>query len=419
MGLTYGNNARSLPKARFNFIAYFLIPFFYLMTVIIISCTLLIIAYFLDIASAYIKIPSVILLLALGMVAKQCCLFFSISVPNLNPLLPILGTIGLLLIVLEGSLELEINKSKIKQITIFSLQALLPMLALSLGLAFAFYTYSQASFKVCLANAIPFAIISSAIAIPSAKNMAHPSKEFITYESSLSDIFGVLFFNIVALNETLDIAFAGYFILQLGAILAFSFVAILTLAYLLQNLKHSVKFVPIIIMVILIYSLAKVYHLPALIFILLFGLFLGNLGELKHFKLAQYFNLAKFNPEVAKFKAYNAEITFLIRALFFILFGFLIQASEILNPHTIVWAAIISASIFLLRFLFLKCFKLPLFPLLFIAPRGLITVLLFLSLAPSQYVSLVNKSLVTQVIIITALVIMCGLIKLKKNEKND
>ena len=66
--------------------------------IIITICTLLLIAYLFDVSSALTKIPSVILLLTLGWVSKQLTVFFGIQVPDLNPLLPILGTIGLILI---------------------------------------------------------------------------------------------------------------------------------------------------------------------------------------------------------------------------------------------------------------------------------------------------------------------------------
>lgn len=56
---------------------------------------------------------------------------YEVPVPNLNPLLPVFGTIGLILIVLEGALELEINRSKLPFIGKSALLALLPMLLLS------------------------------------------------------------------------------------------------------------------------------------------------------------------------------------------------------------------------------------------------------------------------------------------------
>src|SRR3954453_8110474 len=98
---------------------------------IIAVCVLLIFAYIFDISSSKTKIPSVILLFVLGWTVKQVATFSEISVPDLTPILPILGTIGLILIVLEGALELELNKSKFPFIGRTSLIAFLPMLLLS------------------------------------------------------------------------------------------------------------------------------------------------------------------------------------------------------------------------------------------------------------------------------------------------
>jgi Na+:H+ antiporter len=66
------------------------------------------------------------------------------------------------------------------------------------------------------------------------------------------------------------------------------------------------------------------------------------------------------------------------------------------------------------RGLLLKLLKLPVSPLLFIAPRGLITILLFLAIMPTDNIALVNTSLVIQVIILTALVMMIGLMFFRK-----
>ena len=90
------------------------------------------------------------------------------------------------------------------------------------------------------------------------------------------------------------------------------------------------------------------------------------------------------------------------------------KKAEILNPETIIWALITVFIIFFFRGLLLKLLKLPVSPLLFIAPRGLITILLFLAIIPSDNIPLVNTSLVIQVIILTALVMMIGLMFSKK-----
>lgn len=388
------------------------------MTTAIIStiCLLLLLAYIFDISSPLTKIPSVILLLLLGWLVRQTTDFFQLHIPDLNPLLPIFGTIGLILIVLEGSLELELNKSKISIIKKSSLNALVPMFVLAFLIAFAFQYYSQVSFKTALVNAIPFCVISSAIAIPSVRNISAYHKEFTIYESSLSDIFGVLFFNFIALNDIINTQSFGNFALELLLIVVISFIAVLGLSFLLSRITHHITFTPIILIVILIYAVSKVYHLPGLIFILVFGLFLGNLDELKRFRWLEKLRPEKLDKEVKKFKEITVEATFLIRALFFMLFGYLMEAKEILNPETIPWAAAIVFSIIMVRWLALKISKLSASPLLFIAPRGLITILLFLAILPEQNIPIVNKSLIIQTIILSVFVMMLGLMTVKKNE---
>lgn len=379
-------------------------------TIIITFCVLLLLAYVFDLTSNKTKIPSVILLLMLGWVVKQVTVWFGFQLPDFNVVLPILGTVGLILIVLEGSLELEFNKSKLSLIKKSFIGSLLPMIALAFLLAFLFRYFGHSSLKSSMINAIPLCIISSAIAIPSVRNLTTQNKEFVIYESSLSDILGVLIFNFLALNETIDTSSFINFAIQFLIISTVSFIATIGLSFLLSKIDHHIKFVPIILLVVLIYEVSKIYNLPGLIFILLFGLSINNLDELKSFKWMDKFKLVELNKEVNKFKELTIEAAFLIRALFFLLFGYLIEINEVMNADTFIWALGIVFCIFIFRIIQLKLSRLPLLPLLFVAPRGLITILLFLSIEANQRIPLVNKPLIIQVIVLTALLMMIGLI---------
>ncbi len=386
-------------------------------TILITICILLLIAYIFDVSSSKTKIPSVILLLLIGWVVKQITNNFQIFVIDLSPILPILGTIGLILIVLEGSLEIELNKSKLPFVGKTTIISFVPILIFAFGLAAAFQYFENVSFKIALANAIPFAIISSSIAIPSAQNLPAKDREFITFESSLSDIFGVLFFNFITLNDEIGFALAGNFVVEIILMLLISFIATIGLAYLLSKIKHHVKYLPIILIIVLIYNISKMFHLPALIFILIFGIILGNIDEIKDLRFIKNFQLATLQREVHKFKELTIEIVFLVRALFFILFGYLINTSELLNSESIIWALSISIGIFFIRFIIFKIARIKINPLLYIAPRGLITILLFLSIPLNQQMRLVNNSLLIQVIIITAFIMMLGLMSVKPEVK--
>ena len=74
---------------------------------------LIIFSYLFDSFSRKTKFPSVILLMATGIIFR---FFISFSGYDdfafLDNLIPVLGTVGLILIVLEGAIELEINRKK-------------------------------------------------------------------------------------------------------------------------------------------------------------------------------------------------------------------------------------------------------------------------------------------------------------------
>lgn len=385
-------------------------------TIIIAICLLLLVAYIFDISSSKTKIPSVIFLLTMGWFGQQIIAHFQFELPDLRPFLPLLGTVGLILIVLEGSLELELKNSTISMIRKSVVVALLPILLFAAIFAYIIHYVGNVSYFIGLANALPLAIISSSIAIPSAQNLQSPDKQFITYESSLSDIFGVILFNFVTLNDNFGASALWTFLFDILIMLIISFIATIMLAFLLSKINHHVKFLPIILMIVLIYEIAKIYHLPALIFILLFGIFLSNLDELIRFKIIQKLEPSILNKEVHKFKDLTSEIAFLVRALFFILFGYLINTQELLNMETIVWSVSICAGIFALRYIILKTFSVHIRPLLFIAPRGLITILLFLNIPLHQSTILINNSLIIQVVILTSFIMMIGLMTDKKKE---
>jgi len=387
--------------------------------IIITICTLLLIAYVFSITSPKTKIPSVILLLLLGWIVRQLSGLFDLNIPVLTPLLPILGTIGLILIVLEGALELEMNKSKTPVIKRSFFIALLPILLMGFVLAYLFQYFGEVSFRVGLLNAIPLCVISSAIAIPSVKNLSKENREFAVYESTLSDIIGVLFFNFIALNAVIDWVAFWHFGVQLVIMMVVSLVATMGLSLLLSRIDHHIKHTPIILLVILIYAVSEIYHLPALIFIIIFGLFMGNFDQLKRFKWVQKLEATALDEEVDKFKEITIEAAFVIRALFFLLFGYLIETHEILNTDTLLWAIGVVILIFGIRAIQLKLYSIKLRPLLFIAPRGLITILLFFTIPTTANIPLMNKSLVMQVIVLTALVMMVGLMTNKKEDEKE
>lgn len=378
-------------------------------TLIISLCFLILIAYAFDLSSKHTKIPTVLLLLVLGWGVHEITDFFKLKVPDLKPMLPLFGTVGLILIVLEGGLDLELNKSKKTILAKSALSGLLPLLILVLIVGFGFSYYSGQSLVDGFINAIPLCIISSAVAIPSAEHLKKSEKEFVIYESSWSDIFGVIIFNFFTANEIINMIAVGHFFLQIFIMFIVSLVASIGLAFLIKKIDHPVKFIPIITIIILIYAISYIYDLPALIFILIFGLLLNNLEEFKNFSFIRKMQPEKLDSEVHRFREIVVEITFLIRTLFFLLFGFVIDVKSLFNPTSLTIAGAIVGTILVVRIIHLKIARMPLSPLLFIAPRGLITVLLFISIPYARQIHFVNELVLIQVILLSAIIMMIGL----------
>lgn len=97
---------------------------------------------------------------------------------------------------------MEFNKKKAPLIIKSFIAALLPLVALAFLLSFLFHYFGQVPFKVALINSIPFLIISSAIAIPSVKSLSRFNREFVIYESCISE--GFYFSTLLYLTKVLE-----------------------------------------------------------------------------------------------------------------------------------------------------------------------------------------------------------------------
>lgn len=389
------------------------------LTIIIISCLLLLIAYAFEVFSNRIKSPSVILMLLLGWLAQQAVSYFNFYVPDLNVVLPVFGTVGLILIVMEGAMELEISREKMPLIRRSSVMALVPLLLLAFALGWAFFQNEPGSFKNSLTNAIPFCIISSAIAIPSVSILPGQQREFVIFESSLSDIIGVMAFNFVALNSEITGKSIEIFIAQIVIIIGVTLVSTVGIAFMLTRIRYHVRFIPILLVIILVYTLAKTMHQPGLVFVLLCGILLGNIRHVPLTRrMIRSIKPGEISASLGEFKKITVEFTFIIRVIFFVTFGFLIRTEEVLNTATLPWAAGIIAGILVIRGIFLKLLRVPLFPLIFVAPRGLITILLFYLIPAGSGIGLVNRSLIVQVILLSVAILMLGLMLNKPKKTN-
>lgn len=386
--------------------------------IILVLCIVIVLSYLFDISSKYSKIPAVILLIGLGIILQVVSRSTGLEIPNMRPFLPVIGTLGLILIVLHASLDLKLEKQKSVLLRKSVLSAFV-LLVVVVAVASMFFVWIL-GYPVITAvlNSIPLGIISSAVAIPSAGHLKVQEKEFIIYESSFSDIFGIMVFDFILYNEG-NIAggiphyiFAG-FITVIIAIAATSAIAIL-----LHKISYHVNYVIIMTAVVLIYALAKLYHLPALLIVLVFGLALANSEVVENTRINRIVDFDKFKKDVDSFGKILGEMTFLVRSFFFIIFGYYTSLEGVFYLSNLFVALSITAGILVIRWLFVYfVLRIESPTLVLFAPRGLITILLFISIPAVHLIPQVNTEVITLVILMTMLAMMMGNIFYARKEK--
>jgi Kef-type K+ transport system membrane component KefB len=370
---------------------------------LVILSLVIILSYFFNVYSKKSGVPSVLLLIGVGLMAGLATNYFtpafkSNNETELDLLLKVLGTFGLILIVLEAALDLKLLKEKISIIVKSLSVAIIALGGTSIvGAWFLSYFFVGDigvlnKFSECLLITIPLSVLSSAIILPSIGMLENKKREFLIYESTFSDIVGIIAFGFVMSwvnpgdgSESSDVStlmFSNFGDLFFTIVL--SLVISYVLIYLFQKLKDHGKLFLLIAVLLFLYSLGHMFGFASLLIILIFGLVLNNYslffrGVLKEFVLEENVNIT-----LKDFTVVTTESAFVVRTFFFILFGWSVSISSLFDYRVWLIGVPIIVIIYLIRFVVLLVFNATfkfkkINPVLFLAPRGLITVLLFYS----------------------------------------
>jgi len=376
-----------------------------------------IISYFFNLISQKTNIPSVLLLIILGILAKLGFDQLGANLESAQLLIPleILGTVGLIMIVLEAALDLDIEKEKLPAIGKAFLVGLLGLIAGSFACAGILVGILEMDFLIALLYAIPLAILSSAIIIPSVEGLLPHKREFMVYESAFSDILGIMFFYYI--KDIVKYDSISHASLEFGKgfliISVISVVASILLVMVFQNIRSHVKLFLLISILLLLYAVGKMLHLSPLLLILVFGLVLTNYELFFIGPLKKHANPERIEAIEKDFHIITIETAFLVRTFFFVVFGMSIVLSSLMNLNVFLISMLIILALYAVRFIFLKLVvQKDIMPELAIAPRGLITVLLFYQLVNNAGLKDDNfdPGILLFVIFVTSLVMTFGLI---------
>lgn len=354
-------------------------------------------------------IPAVILLIATGLAGKPILTALGLTLEGIDVAVPILGTLGLILIVLEGALDIELRRDRLRTAAgAFMMAGCGFVICTVIFTVAAFQVFSMTLLHAAIL-AVPFAVISSAVAIPSSNFLSPQGREFVVYESSVSDILGVLvFFSLInstgtAADALLNFIGGGVLSLLLAAVCAVGLVLIL------MRIDGHIRFTPLLAGLFGLYALGNLMHLSPLIMVLLFGLALNNPTLITRFRPFRHWLDDSYGATLNEFKVLTLELTFAVRGFFFILLGYWTDLSDIASIETWLVVVFVLVVVYGSRYAMLRLGRSELaWPLTWLAPRGLITVLLFLYAKEEFELPKFMDGAVVLVILVSAILIAVG-----------
>jgi Na+:H+ antiporter len=335
------------------------------------------------------RIPDVIVLMATGLILGP--LLGLVSGSQFQPVTHALGTLAVILILFEGGLELE-------------LQAMLRHFAGSLLLSFLAYAFSLTAIALVMRWSMhmpttPALIVgavlgctSSSITLPVLQQIeaSTPARVTMILDASLSDTFAILTVGILLdlghSGEPIAAQFLGRFLFVTFISFLLAVVVAIAWSYLLPKVADHRFWNPLTLaVVLLLYAAAEHLGVSGLITVFFFGIFLANIRRAEFDTIKNSLGL-ELAGEVhhTQVLTFHAELSFLVRTFFFVLLGAVVEFRELINylPQVLgVLGAIILARALAVRasswsWKGLQAAEREL--ILWIMPRGLITVVLAL-----------------------------------------
>ena len=354
---------------------------------------LLVLAFLANRVFRVTRIPDVVLLMALGVVLGPG--LGLLHADALSRATNLLGTLAIILVLFEGGLELNLRDT-------------LRHFPGSLLLACVCYVFTVALVALLMVKGLHLSLVngllvgaalgctSSTVVLPVLQQMdaEEPVKVTLMLEASWGDVLAVLMVGLLlglqAQTGTMAGGLAHRFLVQVGVALLFAIVAGILWSRLLHVLSEQ-RFWQVLTfsMVLVLYSGMEALGANGLIAVLAFGLTISNFPGVDP-SLGLTGPLTKLAESQQALLTFHSELAFLVRTFFFVLIGAVAQLG-IFRQHPLLIAGTLGA-LFLARWLAIhssrwawKGISIPgREAILWMLPRGLITVVLAIQIAEAR-----------------------------------
>ena len=381
--------------------------------------SILIIGFFADFIFKKYRIPDIIILLLVGL-SLNFAGFKFVS----TEILPIFSSLALMFILFEVGTELrfyylikEIPKASLLAFSIFFVSAIFTAFLSSFVLNFFGYVLP---FKIALLLGAIIGGSSSAVVAPVISELAvgKDIKSLLTIESALTDALCVL----VAITLLESLAFSGdiglasvsnQIISSFSIAIVFGFIfGLFWLRVLPKVEKYEYYYLLTIGMLFLVYSLTEIVGGIGAISSLIFGIVLGNVGQ-----ISKILYIKDAKPLTPMTNTFHKLIVFIIRTFFFVVLGLIIHIADY---GMLLYGILLTLFLFSIRYFLTKISmvgenKLENDLIAIMMPRGLAAAVL----APIPYIqygissAILFPDIVFSVILFSSIITFVGLIFLK------
>ena len=280
---------------------------------------------------SFTKIPSILFLMLAGLILGPIYHIFNQQL--FIDFAPYLSTLVLILIMFSGGLEL--NFITVFKSSIYSMILILIGLFLSIALVGSFfYIMGGGDVMQSLMIGTIVSCSSSTVIMPllSSINASAKNKTVIAIESTFNDAFAIIILIVLinfAKNSSADVNYlstAGSLLYSFGIssaiAIAFGIIWFILLKYISKTkYAYSITFGGMLILYLIIHFVKG----NGAIAILVFGIVMGNEELLTKLKV----NFYKMSLKDSSIKQFNYEFSFLIRTLFFVFLGVVVELSRI------------------------------------------------------------------------------------------
>ncbi|MEK6982129.1 MAG: cation:proton antiporter [Candidatus Micrarchaeota archaeon] len=336
---------------------------------------ILIIGYFGELLAKKFSVPSALLLLLIGYLLKFTGY---VEIESIVGIQDLFGSLALIVLLFDGGLTLNLREVLFKSGRVLLLAFLTTVVAIILSIAL-FNFLGINPIIGAIFGAIAGGIGSTTtISIASSLKLPDRIKNFLTLESSITDVFSIIL--TIVLTQTLLSGSIDFQIISQGIASRFStgliigaVTGIISLA-ILSKIQKGYNYMVTFAIVLILYAVTEFLAGSGAIAVLVFGLLFGNENAIR--------NALKLDINAGKrpiIKQFQNEISFFIRTFFFVFLGIVVQIG---NLNTLMIAVYLLVILYITRYLCVNIanYKDPVSEfnkiLIAINPRGLATAVL-------------------------------------------